>query len=1791
MQAKNVLSLLIAILIVTSLLGVSGVTADDQSTVQPGASTNNSTSLVPDNSTIPAPLPDNSTSPTPIPDNFTPPSTNTSSGPLTLVLDNQTYYPNDTVRIYIINATAPQVEVIDPSGTIYSLAVAIVNDSAFMAEYTLNYSIILDNYTVRVTDTATGSYAEDTFEVTTRQVSVTPVPSATVMPDNQTAVSQPLYLYLNLSKKDYLPSEQVSITVTTNAGIPDVLVKDPANNTAYPALQNIDNYTYACNYSLDKAVILGNYTVIAYVNENGTYNSTVANFNVSMAAGADNGLRIQYAAYDPVQKAIVLRADVNATTSDMAANIAKGAPAIKGMAVKNIKVLTTENQSSSSQLPAARAEDRKIEVLIPVNSSNIDSVARQYNLTSDISKATTIATMNANGTSIHLSLNDKVDGYWYRMSTNIPAGYSVAKITRADGSVIQNNVSIDRSTGEIVKNDVNWYVDNGTLYFYDDPINGYDITLLPPAASNSLAVNVIYGGQLSAIIYPFNQTDSNAVISGNDHLGRTGDNGYANNIDGDAGSKTAVRMYQNNNVKNNNLMMFGDDGTYYPTYSNANYKYTDVGQPVIVGFNTVPDGSVESVVLSNYVTPAGGPSIVNITHKTIIRNNNLWFATVYYITNTGGSDISSFRFYQGCDFNFNGQYSDDDDYYDAVNDTVFGHYNNGNPNAIQTGGYRSTLVSSKHDVSQYGTMWQHIAADNLQNGTSTNGIDGGMALAWDYGTLTKGTTWVVPVIWAVGQNNSTFLNTLNYAINHNVFDVGIKSIDSPSNGTSLDSLTTPVMAINATAMDLGVTDQSPTVFLQIQNASGGIVYNTSTIVSLSVPYQEMAPVSFNWNLSGVPSGTYNISVFTKLTNSNGVYIDQNSSNDMKSITVYVQNFSLYPGQWIHANPGDNVLFPLNLSNMGAQRTFDLNLSSSSAGWASNLYFNNTSILIATDTTGDGIWDWVNASYKDASTGLPSIIVPASSNASLVLQKLVPATADTGILDTVTLTAYPSGQPLANSSATLLTDTPQAAMANKTFYLHNLILNTTPESASTGSTSITSIFSMWAQVPAFASNFLISGNISVPIYYTTTTAMPITLTLFYTNGIGNSVQIGMNTSTIPVSTSQTTPSLFNYTIVQANSNVTIPAGSYLIVKIDNQQTTAFNVWYTNVYRSRVDVKTPTYVHVGAINTYNGTVSSSIFNPGDTLNVTANVSDPIGAYDIASSTITITAPNGTVLVNNQTMTLNLTDITKRALWKLYNYSYNLASGLTPGVYGVNITGYESNGVINRKNISITLISNTTAILIYPNSTRIAVPGAVVSFKHTVTNLNAYRTDVVDITTVGPAGWTIKLFKADGITPLPDTDNDGIPDTGNLSAPGSTDLVVQVTVPSYVNPMDVYFINVTGRSSQNTSITSMVTDTLLISTTSVVKTLYLHDNGTQFMNTSMNNSVNDHTTMAANKNYTWNQTPAFARDFDILDDPALTLYATSGDTSVNMSVSLISSNNTSSTVIGTIVYNATVTANTRTTLNFNVSLNTYNVTIPRGNKLFLNITNLDDNTLTINQSAAYPSRIDMDTLSYINVQSIIMYDSGGNVTTASTPPSTVKVIANVTDPFGSFDISGVNLTMLYGNGTIAIGPISMNSSTTDNSSPSLWEQFERNISLSTILDTGTYNILVTANESNGVKNNMSTSLGITYPINVSVIKTYNSTGGSSFLVTINLTNLNNHTVIGVHAYDFFAGDFTVGGFSQNRTSTVVNNGILQGTINTFGPFTIAANGVVTITYTAQGVGDYKLSNMTVVGVDPYV
>ena len=76
-----------------------------------------------------------------------------------------------------------------------------------------------------------------------------------------------------------------------------------------------------------------------------------------------------------------------------------------------------------------------------------------------------------------------------------------------------------------------------------------------------------------------------------------------------------------------------------------------------------------------------------------------------------------------------------------------------------------------------------------------------------------------------------------------------------------------------------------------------------------------------------------------------------------------------------------------------------------------------------------------------------------------------------------------------------------------------------------------------------------------------------------------------------------------------------------------------------------------------------------------------------------------------------------------------------------------------------------------------------------------------DTFDVTLSGstfPQGTTIALFKPDGVTPLADTDGDGIPDTGPVPPGASVNIVVKVTIPETAAP-GAYKVTKTARSAR--------------------------------------------------------------------------------------------------------------------------------------------------------------------------------------------------------------------------------------------------------------------------------------------------------------------------------------------------------------------------------------------------------
>ena len=93
--------------------------------------------------------------------------------------------------------------------------------------------------------------------------------------------------------------------------------------------------------------------------------------------------------------------------------------------------------------------------------------------------------------------------------------------------------------------------------------------------------------------------------------------------------------------------------------------------------------------------------------------------------------------------------------------------------------------------------------------------------------------------------------------------------------------------------------------------------------------------------------------------------------------------------------------------------------------------------------------------------------------------------------------------------------------------------------------------------------------------------------------------------------------------------------------------------------------------------------------------------------------------------------------------------------------------------------------------------------------------------------------------------------------------------------------------------------------------------------------------------------------------------------------------------------------------------------NITIPSGQALSYVISNNQSGVSfrVDHDSATKPSRIALPTTTVINVETLGIYDApypGGNLVSTPTAGSTLYVRSAVSDPFGSYDITSLNLSI---------------------------------------------------------------------------------------------------------------------------------------------------------------------------------
>ncbi len=125
----------------------------------------------------------------------------------------------------------------------------------------------------------------------------------------------------------------------------------------------------------------------------------------------------------------------------------------------------------------------------------------------------------------------------------------------------------------------------------------------------------------------------------------------------------------------------------------------------------------------------------------------------------------------------------------------------------------------------------------------------------------------------------------------------------------------------------------------------------------------------------------------------------------------------------------------------------------------------------------------------------------------------------------------------------------------------------------------------------------------------------------------------------------------------------------------------------------------------------------------------------------------------------------------------------------------------------------VNQTVAATFTGQTVASATQGSTVTYNNTLTN-NGNGTDTFDITvgTGFPVGTAYTLFKADGVSPLLDTNANGIPDTGPLPSGATYNVVLRVTLPSGAvgGPFSV---SKTATSAFNPTVAPVATDTLTV------------------------------------------------------------------------------------------------------------------------------------------------------------------------------------------------------------------------------------------------------------------------------------------------------------------------------------------------------------------------------------------
>lgn len=717
---------------------------------------------------------------------------------------------------------------------------------------------------------------------------------------------------------------------------------------------------------------------------------------------------------------------------------------------------------------------------------------------------------------------------------------------------------------------------------------------------------------------------------------------------------------------------------------------------------------------------------------------------------------------------------------------------------------------------------------------------------------------------------------------------------------------------------------------------------------------------------------------------------------------------------------------------------------------------------------------------------------------------------------------------------------------------------------------------WLQAPPLAGDFSLTGSISVMLYIDPERATgffsqewpDVTVTLSY-----GSTSIGSDT----VSDIQQENW---YTFVIWPSVSSIPENNAVDLEVSVTSAAAgffgsagwADIYYnSSTNNSRMVIQTDTYIKVNWIKTFNDSGSETIvFDEGTNITIRANITDPLGVYDIKYANVTMLMPDKSTNpgLNDVEMTvIDSEDSIAPYFWRVYEYKYEIPETFFNGWYTLWVNATESNGVKDAKEFYF-IIPPVYGVSIYPDITRYVSADSIQNYTFTLKNIGNSSDDYEISVSASSQGWGSNLYFNDVLVAYDsdgdgtwdwifsnyDTTNDGNPDI-NLTPLEETNLTLQKIIPSGIkSKTDI--TKVFATSYHNNSINDSAIAKSVVSLSKKIKNLYLHENGlNDLMDTFIGTGPSStFVRIMDDDSHIWIQSPEFASDFNI-----------EGNISVYLNIAPTSGTGWftegAPDVEVTLSYGSTTIGSEKITGLTTSQLYTFTIvpsvqTIPEGNAITLQVDvdsasrgffGADGYIDLYYDSSTYDSKIDIPTDTYIDVEWLKTF----NLTTDTEESEFygneyVEIRANITDPLGVNDTSAfIYVTSPGGSYGDLVNNQPMMNYTRDPTSPFFWQIYNYSYKLPLKPINGTYQINVIGRETNNVTVNASTTF-IVYGTNVTIIPEYYS----QVLPGTNVSYL--HTITNNGAFDdsFEISITSVQNWNISIYNDSNNNGVLDPT-----------------------------------------